>query len=260
MVKDVAESEEHGNKTGVLGVQKCIGKIRRHRMTKEEEARFNPKDLADLTGSTAAKSRKMTDEERDIMLHKRRLRNRASAARSRDKQRKTINDLSDELEEVYYRSEDILRRCVLAERRIKILENEKALLKKKYESKKQDESAIAVAGGSGGGTSGMSPGQMLKRNGSMLRFSMSGDMLDKMFAGDPGGSSKGSAGKGAGLVKIPSKLHVSLSTDKLSDANFPFVSGSLPPLSRNVSVMERLLDLANTNGGLDLNCDVHVKE
>lgn len=153
---DVAESEENGNKAsglGGLGAQKCIGKIRRHRMTKEEEARFNPKDLVDLTGSTAAKSRKMTDKERDIMLHKRRLRNRASAARSRDKQRKTIIELSDELEELYYRSEDILQRCNLAEHRIKLLEKEKALLIiENCELKQRKESVLAVAGASGAWT------------------------------------------------------------------------------------------------------------
>lgn len=101
-----AKARLHNNK---------VGKIRRHRMTKEEEARFNPADLVDLSGSTAAKSRKMTDTERDIMLHKRRLRNRASAARSRDKQRKTIHDLSDEMDELMAHSKALLSRCIAAE-------------------------------------------------------------------------------------------------------------------------------------------------
>eukprot|EP00170_Pyropia_yezoensis_P010244 contig_47143_g10282 len=43
--------------------------------------------LADLSGTTAAESRRMSAEERALMLHKRKLRNRASAARSRDRQR-----------------------------------------------------------------------------------------------------------------------------------------------------------------------------
>lgn len=42
---------------------------------------------ADLAGTTAARSRKMTASEREVMLHRRRLRNRASAARSRHKAR-----------------------------------------------------------------------------------------------------------------------------------------------------------------------------
>lgn len=54
-------------------------------------------DLHDLAGTTAARSRKMSEEERKIMLHKRRLRNRASAARSREKRSKTLNDLAVEV-------------------------------------------------------------------------------------------------------------------------------------------------------------------
>ncbi|GAB0491755.1 hypothetical protein MMPV_003010 [Pyropia vietnamensis] len=42
---------------------------------------------ADLAGTTAARSRKMSASEREVMLHRRRLRNRASAARSRHKAR-----------------------------------------------------------------------------------------------------------------------------------------------------------------------------
>jgi len=42
---------------------------------------------ANLAGTTAARSRKMSASEREVMLHRRRLRNRASAARSRYKAR-----------------------------------------------------------------------------------------------------------------------------------------------------------------------------
>jgi len=42
---------------------------------------------ANLAGTTAARSRKMSASEREVMLHRRRLRNRASAARSRHKAR-----------------------------------------------------------------------------------------------------------------------------------------------------------------------------
>lgn len=57
-------------------------------------------DLTDLSGTTAARSRKMSDEERKIMLHKRRLRNRASAARSREKRSRTLNELTTEVEDL----------------------------------------------------------------------------------------------------------------------------------------------------------------
>lgn len=89
-------SEEGGVEDDGSGRPRKI--IKRHRMTKEEEARFTPEQLRDLQGTTAAKSRKMTNTEHDVMLHKRRLRNRASAARSREKQRKTIGDLSTEVD------------------------------------------------------------------------------------------------------------------------------------------------------------------
>jgi Basic region leucine zipper len=54
-------------------------------------------DLSDLKGTTAARSRKMTEHERTVMLHKRRLRNRASAARSREKQRNAVAVLSEQV-------------------------------------------------------------------------------------------------------------------------------------------------------------------
>jgi hypothetical protein len=56
--------------------------------------------LEDLRGTTAAQSRLMTEDERDLMLHKRRLRNRASAARSREKQRSSIQQLSTQVEDL----------------------------------------------------------------------------------------------------------------------------------------------------------------
>lgn len=61
-------------------------------------------DLADLKGTTAARSRKMTEEERRVMLHKRRLRNRASAARSREKRSRTLMDLTAEVEDLMKKS------------------------------------------------------------------------------------------------------------------------------------------------------------
>ncbi|KAI0565594.1 Basic region leucine zipper [Gracilaria domingensis] len=57
-------------------------------------------ELSDLKGTTAARSRKMTEHERRIMLHKRRLRNRASAARSREKRSRTLIGLSAEVEQL----------------------------------------------------------------------------------------------------------------------------------------------------------------
>ncbi|CAN8073574.1 unnamed protein product [Agarophyton chilense] len=64
----------------------------------------SPNELADLKGTTAARSRKMTEHERRVMLHKRRLRNRASAARSREKRSRTLIGLSAEVEQLMKRT------------------------------------------------------------------------------------------------------------------------------------------------------------
>eukprot|EP00172_Hildenbrandia_rubra_P002618 Plantae.Rhodophyta-Hildenbrandia_rubra.ctg3601.p1 GENE.Plantae.Rhodophyta-Hildenbrandia_rubra.ctg3601~~Plantae.Rhodophyta-Hildenbrandia_rubra.ctg3601.p1 ORF type:complete len:283 (+),score=101.59 Plantae.Rhodophyta-Hildenbrandia_rubra.ctg3601:238-1086(+) len=74
---------------------------RKRRYSKEEELNlFGPGAFNDLTGTTAAHSRKMTGKEREIMLHKRRLRNRESAARSREKRGKTVTELSKDYEQL----------------------------------------------------------------------------------------------------------------------------------------------------------------
>lgn len=68
----------------------------------------NPVPLLDLSGTTAARSRKMDAGEREIMLMKRRLRNRASAARSRQKQRNQVNVLQDEVKALKRENERLL--------------------------------------------------------------------------------------------------------------------------------------------------------
>eukprot|EP00871_Galdieria_phlegrea_P000313 jgi/Galph1/1282/GphlegSOOS_G6057.1 len=57
-------------------------------------------ELEDLEGSTSAAGRKMTPEERSLMLFKRKLRNRESAARTRTKRAKTMKQIGEELEEL----------------------------------------------------------------------------------------------------------------------------------------------------------------
>ena len=83
----------------------------RKRIYSDEEERKMFGDLTDLKGVTAAESRKMTPEERFVMLHKRRLRNRESAARSRARKSKTVHDLTLEIEKLRARSELVLQRC-----------------------------------------------------------------------------------------------------------------------------------------------------
>lgn len=103
-----SDMDENENENVMLPRRK---KIRRRRLTKEEESKYDPRLLKDLTGTTAAKSRKMSVKERDIMLHKRRLRNRASAARSREKQRKTIGELMNDYEKLHGCTIEILNLC-----------------------------------------------------------------------------------------------------------------------------------------------------
>ncbi|GAB0494759.1 hypothetical protein MMPV_006055 [Pyropia vietnamensis] len=68
----VRSAAAHGPATGLLGVTTTP---------------LDAAALVDLTGTTAAESRRMTADQHALMLHKRKLRNRASAARSRDRQR-----------------------------------------------------------------------------------------------------------------------------------------------------------------------------
>lgn len=265
-----------GPGSGVL--KSGIGKIRRHRMTKEEEARFNPRDLVDLTGSTAAKSRKMSNEERDIMLHKRRLRNRASAARSRDKQRKTINDISDEVDELLEISKQLLERCVAAESSMSELKQKNdALVKENRQLRinqqdnqqdsgdnsidRDDDKVVPVSEAMSAPMSTPTT-TALKRSGSTLHVSMSSDMLDKLMGT---GMGSGDMAIGGGLMKFSSTLHLSLSTDRLSEGSngsFPCISGSLPPLTRNASIVDRLLDISGSSaaGGGELQVRRVMKE
>ncbi|CDF40222.1 unnamed protein product [Chondrus crispus] len=215
-----------------------IGKIRRHRMTKEEEARFDAADLKDLRGSTAAKSRKMTEDERDIMLHKRRLRNRLSAARSRERQRKTIQEVGEEVDELLEQASSLQERCQVAESEILALRATNEALRLENSQLKGGASGNAPVG-----NVAQQPG-LLKGNGSMLRFSMSSDMLDRIMAGSDGPGLLPSSMASNGMIKIPSTLHLSLSTDKLGDGMQAF-NASLQPMSRTASTIERMLDCNN---------------
>lgn len=196
-----------------------VGKIRRHRMTKEEEAKFDPVDLRDLKGSTAAKSRKMTEEERDIMLHKRRLRNRQSAARSRVKQRKTIGEVGEEVDELVSITQTLKERC-------EKMQLEMDRLRSINDALRVENIELQKAGGN----------TTTKKSSGLLTFSMSSDMLDKIICGEALTSS-------GSLLRIPSKLHMSVSTDKLafSDPN----SAQLPPMSRDSSALEPLWGIAS---------------
>lgn len=75
-----------------------IGSLREKRA--REAAQFPRALLRNLSGTTSAEVRKMSTEERALVLFKRKLRNRESARRSRQKRQATLSDLHDELAEV----------------------------------------------------------------------------------------------------------------------------------------------------------------
>lgn len=218
-------------------------------MTKEEEARFDPDDLLDLRGSTAAKSRKMTVEQRDVMLHKRRLRNRASAARSRDKQRKTIGELGYEVDNLVHLAAAIEARCVKAESDLAQLRTAHSALQAEYDLLKHSNIQPKNTNTDLKFNSVLTQSPLMCRNPSTLRLSLSTDMLDKLdkIIGGTTDPLLPNPQDPAPMYKIPSKLHLALSTDKLPDTFLPTISSSLPPLSRNLSIIERLLDCANNN-------------
>lgn len=94
---------------------------------------LSKEEMADLKGTTAARSRKMTEEERRVMLHKRRLRNRASAARSREKRSRTLNDLSAEVEELMKKAAGLAEQARVAVEEARSLKARNVLLVKENE-------------------------------------------------------------------------------------------------------------------------------
>lgn len=111
-IASLPKPELHEKKPFGTGVSSCMA-MESNLVTSPTTAAsvFSSMDLQDLTGTTAARSRKMTEEERRIMLHKRRLRNRASAARSREKRSKTLVDLTVEVEDLIHTSFLLVRQA-----------------------------------------------------------------------------------------------------------------------------------------------------
>ncbi|GAB0497258.1 hypothetical protein MMPV_008582 [Pyropia vietnamensis] len=89
------------------GGGRCAAPVLKRKITRKrprkseaaaEAARWAPAIASqDLSGTTAAASRRMSTEERQLMLHKRKLRNRASAARSRAVARTVVADVVGEV-------------------------------------------------------------------------------------------------------------------------------------------------------------------
>lgn len=239
--------------------------IRRHRMTKEEEARFAPELLRDLKGTTAAKSRKMSAQEHDVMLHKRRLRNRASAARSRDKQRKTISELCEEMEALEKNSSQLLKRAVAAEAHTALTNSQNAELSARIVTLREELDLLRKENTSlrsPFGSSSSQP-QLFKypsRPASGMHLTPSSNKLSECFKyGEqpppknnlmpklcPGPSHSPKASSGS--LRMPSSLSFNLSSDKLDSLMFS-------PLPRTFSFLERFFfdtsSSANAPNGLN---------
>lgn len=73
---------------------------------RQREARQFPKEvLTNLEGTTSAEVRKMNATERELVLYKRKLRNRESARRSRQKRQATLLELQEEVDDLMQVSE-----------------------------------------------------------------------------------------------------------------------------------------------------------
>mmetsp|Transcript_13709 Transcript_13709/g.36812 ORF Transcript_13709/g.36812 Transcript_13709/m.36812 type:complete len:213 (+) Transcript_13709:55-693(+) len=106
----------------------------------------------DLRGSTAMASRRMTPEERLVVLHKRKLRNRQSAKRSRARRLKTIAELSEVFEEISRDSEALKRKAEIVVEQNKLLKEENSrlqetleLYRKALDQKKSESGGIVAA-------------------------------------------------------------------------------------------------------------------
>ncbi|CAN8069325.1 unnamed protein product [Agarophyton chilense] len=113
---------------------------------REREAAMFPKEaLADLGGTTSAQVRKMTEDQRKLVLYKRKLRNRISAKKSRANRQTALAQLRTEVDEIQTTTVDILettlavarenerlRRCTAdQDRRISMLEEENEMLRRR---------------------------------------------------------------------------------------------------------------------------------
>lgn len=202
--------------------RKAPGKIRRKRLTKEEEARFPAAQLEDLSGTTAARSRKMSHDERELMLHKRRLRNRESAARSRDKQRRTTAELAAEVDALVQRTRLLTEACERASASARVYEARANAFAASHAQLSAELSALRAS------TAQLPPplprAPSASRMGALGRPALSTDSFERMLgsAGDASlpAASRACLGRGATLPGVPSWSSLGAarcSSDRLPD-------------------------------------------
>mmetsp|Transcript_12032 Transcript_12032/g.24513 ORF Transcript_12032/g.24513 Transcript_12032/m.24513 type:complete len:312 (-) Transcript_12032:285-1220(-) len=117
---------------------------------REKERQEFPAEVIgeDWTGTTSSMGKKMTEEERKIMLFKRKLRNRESAARSRRRRQKTLGELQNEMEDLREDSEVLLqlsREFLKREEEFEKLESEKTSIQEALEEERSRSSDLASA-------------------------------------------------------------------------------------------------------------------
>mmetsp|Transcript_69 Transcript_69/g.126 ORF Transcript_69/g.126 Transcript_69/m.126 type:complete len:363 (-) Transcript_69:492-1580(-) len=109
---------------------------------------YAPESKRDLSGTTSALSRKMTPEEHALMLLKRKLRNRLSAARSRRRHQLTLAKLQEEIDNLNQYSNRIMEQCENTSAENGVLREENMRL---YCENMSLRAHLAAINGSGGG-------------------------------------------------------------------------------------------------------------
>mmetsp|Transcript_10394 Transcript_10394/g.18733 ORF Transcript_10394/g.18733 Transcript_10394/m.18733 type:complete len:406 (+) Transcript_10394:161-1378(+) len=107
--KNAYENEDFNDDSDGDAGDAEIEKVKRE--LEELEKRVSPNQLGDLRGTTSALSRKMTTEEHALMLYKRKLRNRLSAARSRKRHQQTLLQLQTEIDGLNEQSNRVMEHC-----------------------------------------------------------------------------------------------------------------------------------------------------
>jgi len=124
---------------------------------------YAPETRKDLSGTTSALSRKMTPEEHSLMLLKRKLRNRLSAARSRRRHQLTLAKLQEEIDNLNGYSNRIMEQCEHTSAENGILREENMRLYCENMNLRAHLAQISGGGngvnGSGGGGASLAPPQ-----------------------------------------------------------------------------------------------------
>mmetsp|Transcript_10778 Transcript_10778/g.28837 ORF Transcript_10778/g.28837 Transcript_10778/m.28837 type:complete len:315 (-) Transcript_10778:753-1697(-) len=89
--------------------------------------------LGDLTGTTAMEARKMSESERQVVLLKRKMRNRESARRSRVKKQATLRDMNEEYFELLDRAHAMKHSVDMLETQVARVRSQSSAMRRKID-------------------------------------------------------------------------------------------------------------------------------